>query len=257
MSRTSSCAVVSVRATVATDRPDRSTVMRSAISSISSMRWEMKMTVPAWAVSRRTMAKRRSRVATSSADVDSSRMRIRGSRTSARAMPQTCRMLSGSVSTGASSGGASPVSSVSTAAARSRLTSSDTLRRKSPSTPIQTFSSTVCGPTTSTSWNTGTTPASSVARGDFTWSRRRPAISIVPLSGRCTPARILTSVLLPEPFSPTTAWTSPARASNVHSRSACVRPNAFARPSTARTTSPAPAASAAGTDGSSEVAITR
>ena len=51
MSRTSSCAVVSVRATVATDRPDRSTVMRSAISSISSMRWEMKMTVPAWAVS--------------------------------------------------------------------------------------------------------------------------------------------------------------------------------------------------------------
>ena len=172
-------------------------------------------------------------------------------------MPQTCRMLSGSVSTGASSGGASPVSSVSTAAARSRLTSSDTLRRKSPSTPIQTFSSTVCGPTTSTSWNTGTTPASSVARGDLTWSRRRPAISIVPLSGRCTPARILTSVLLPEPFSPTTAWTSPARAANVHSRSACVRPNAFARSSTARTTSPAPAASAAGTDGSSEVAITR
>ena len=47
MSRTSSCAEVSARATVATDLPDRSTVMRSAISSISSMRCEMKITVPA------------------------------------------------------------------------------------------------------------------------------------------------------------------------------------------------------------------
>ena len=238
MRRTSSCAEVSARSTVATDRPDRSTVMRSAISSISSMRCEMKITAPALAVSRRTTANSRSRVATSSADVDSSRIRIRGSRTSARAIPHTCRMLSGSDSTGASRGGASPVSSASTAAARSRLTSSGTRRRNRPSTPIQTFSSTVCGPTTRTSWKTGTTPASNVTRGDRTPSKRRPAISIVPLSGRCTPARILTRVLLPEPFSPTTAWTSPARAENVHSRSACVRPNAFARPSTARTTSP-------------------
>ena len=35
------------------------------------------------------------------------------------------------------------------------------------------------------------------------------ASSIVPASGAWTPARILTSVLLPAPFSPTSAWTSP------------------------------------------------
>ncbi len=37
-----------------------------------------------------------------------------------------------------------------------------------------------------------------------------PSSKIVPPSGWWTPARILTSVLLPAPFSPTRAWTSPA-----------------------------------------------
>ena len=37
-----------------------------------------------------------------------------------------------------------------------------------------------------------------------------PSSRIDPLSGWWTPARILTSVLLPAPFSPTSAWTSPA-----------------------------------------------
>ena len=46
--------------------------------------------------------------------------------------------------------------------------------------------------------------------------------------GRWTPLRILTSVLLPEPFSPTSAWTSPARSSNEPSRSARVAPKALA-----------------------------
>ncbi len=56
----------------------------------------------------------------------------------------------------------------------------------------------------------------------------RPNSSSVPASGACTPLRILTSVLLPEPFSPTSACTSPARSSNDASRMACVGPNAFA-----------------------------
>ena len=43
-----------------------------------------------------------------------------------------------------------------------------------------------------------------------------------PASGACTPLRIFTSVLLPEPFSPTRAWTSPARSSNEASLSAWV-----------------------------------
>ncbi len=40
-------------------------------------------------------------------------------------------------------------------------------------------------------------------------------------------------MLLPEPFSPTMACTSPARSSNEHERRARVAPNAFATPMTA------------------------
>ena len=81
------------------------TVQRSPISAISSIRCEMKITAaPASARSRRS-ANRRSRVATSSADVASSRMRMRGSRTSARARQHACRSLRDSRSTGVSSGG--------------------------------------------------------------------------------------------------------------------------------------------------------
>ena len=54
-----------------------------------------------------------------------------------------------------------------------------------------------------------------------------PSSRIVPLSGWWTPARILTSVLLPAPFSPTSAWTSPARRSSETSSSAWVAPNRF------------------------------
>ena len=40
-------------------------------------------------------------------------------------------------------------------------------------------------------------------------STRAPSSKMSPLSGVCTPARIFMSVLLPAPFSPTTATTSP------------------------------------------------
>ena len=68
-------------------------------------------------------------------------------------------------------------------------------------------------PTTSTSWKTvtiaGVERARAVTRARGSAARqldRRRA------SGRWTPLRILTSVLLPEPFSPMSAWTSPGRA---------------------------------------------
>src|SRR6188474_2764782 len=44
---------------------------------------------------------------------------------------------------------------------------------------------------------------------------------ISPESGTTAPVRILIRVDLPAPFSPTSAWTSPARSSNDASRSAC------------------------------------
>ena len=46
-----------------------------------------------------------------------------------------------------------------------------------------------------------------------------------PRPAECAPVMILISVDLPAPFSPTSAWTSPARSSNDTSRSACTPPN--------------------------------
>src|SRR5438132_4153551 len=70
------------------------------------------------------------------------------------------------------------------------------------------------------------TPASRAAAGPCNTTssaliRRRP------LSGRCTPPRIFTSVDLPAPFSPTSACTSPAFRSIETSSSARIAPNAF------------------------------
>ena len=81
--------------------------------------------------------------------------------------------------------------------------------RTSPSEPSQMFSSTVRWPTTSISWKTVAMPAGSPPAASETAGPARRRSSIVPLSGRCTPARILTSVLFPEPFSPMIACTSP------------------------------------------------
>src|SRR5207253_1751657 len=50
-----------------------------------------------------------------------------------------------------------------------------------------------------------------------------------PRSGRRLPARILSSVDLPAPFSPTIAWASPSATANVTSRSAATAPNDLSR----------------------------
>ncbi len=79
-------------------------------------------------------------------------------------------------------------------------------------------------------------------------SRRSPRRNL-PASGRWMPDRIFTSVLLPEPFSPTIAWISPRRSSKSASRSACVGPNAFMRPDTRSAVSGAAAPSSPVADG--------
>src|SRR6266571_5764869 len=60
--------------------------------------------------------------------------------------------------------------------------------------------------------------------------RRRPPISTKPLSGARKPLAIPSNVDFPDPFSPTSACTSPARQSKLTSRSACTAPNAFETP---------------------------
>src|SRR5438876_678157 len=57
--------------------------------------------------------------------------------------------------------------------------------------------------------------------------RGRPPISTVPSSGWTKPLAIPSNVDFPDPFSPTSAWISPARQSMLTSRSACTAPNAF------------------------------
>src|SRR4051812_38134557 len=57
-----------------------------------------------------------------------------------------------------------------------------------------------------------------------------PRTRVDPASGRSTPHRILISVLLPAPFSPTSAWISPKSAANDASRSARTPPKDFETP---------------------------
>src|SRR5690242_9333891 len=110
-------------------------------------------------------------------------------------------------------------------------------RRKSPSEPSQMFSRTGCWPAARISWKTVAIPARSAARGEERCGTLSPPMAIDPLSGRWTPERILTSVLLPEPFSPMIACTSPRRRSSEQSRRACVAPKDLASVVTSSTTS--------------------
>ena len=84
-----------------------------------------------------------------------------------------------------------------------------------------------------------------------------PARTISPLSGRTSPARILTSVLLPAPFSPTSAMTSPTSSSKSTASSAWIVPYAFDIPVMRRSASrstgtegPDPSGAAEGVRGS-------
>ena len=219
------------RPRLATVSPERMTVMRSPISSSSSIRWVMKITPTPSAASRAISANNRSRVTTSSAEVASSRIRMRGRRSSARTMQQACRSLRERSSMAVDRSAGRSRSSSSAALARRRFSRAGTLVRQVSSAPSQMLSSTGRASATRTSWKTVTTPCCWADLGLRSWTSA-PATSTRPESGACTPLRIFTSVLLPEPFSPTRAWTSPARSSNEQSLSAWVGPNAFATCST-------------------------
>ena len=154
-----------------------------------------------------------------------------GRRTSARTMPHACRSLSESSSTGASSGSGRAEQLGEHVRRRARASRRRRRGCGRPSTPSQMFSST----------DLRLRDEHLLEHGHDPGVQRRPRVtgspstaarqsSIVPCVGRWTPLRILTSVLLPEPFSPTSAWTSPARSSNEHA----------AAPASARTPSRAP-----------------
>src|SRR5690606_38087502 len=64
-------------------------------------------------------------------------------------------------------------------------------------------------------------------------SSRRPSIATVPASGCSTPAMTFVRVDLPEPFSPTRAWTVPLRMVRSTSSSATTFPYVLRTPRTA------------------------
>ena len=70
------------------------------------------------------------------------------------------------------------------------------------------FCATVRSGTSAGSWNTGASPMRAACDGDETRTGL-PRSSTLPPSRWITPVRILTNVLLPAPFAPRSAWTSP------------------------------------------------
>src|SRR5690242_11550921 len=78
------------------------------------------------------------------------------------------------------------------------------------------------------------TPSLRAAAGEWRTSRRSPT-STSPSSGERKPLAIPSNVDFPDPFSPTRAWTSPARQSTLTVLSARTAPNAFDTPRTDRT----------------------
>src|SRR5581483_4623298 len=212
-------------ARVATCSPLRKIVIRSARFATSPQRCEVKMTHFHCSRRPRTSPNSHSTSCSASAEVGSSRKRISGSRRSARATSITCRCASESAA--GSSFGSIP--SIPSRAKTSSARVASSRRRISRAGPCgsfrrKRFSATVSHGISVSSWKTVPTPSARASSGRRN-STSPPRTRSVPESGRSTPLRILIIVLLPAPFSPTSACTSPKSALNDASESARTPPN--------------------------------
>ena len=146
--------------------------------------------------------------------VGSSRIRVRASATSPRAISSSWRFASGNASTGMSRSRSSRPAEASADCIRS---CSFSLRTKRPEVRRMLraiLSRTDSSGITESSWNTMATSDDSEPPGNVT----------SPVSAVTTPAITLTRVLFPAPFSPSSACTSPARKSTETSLSAFAPP---------------------------------
>ena len=165
--------------------------------------------------------------------VGSSISTMRARAAMARQISTTCCAASGSVPTRRFGFRSGCEKLASTSSARR----SASVRRKMPqregSRPSRMFSATVrCGQSES-SWWIRATPrwlASCGEAGRYGW----PCSTIVPSSGCSAPARMFMSVLLPAPFSPMSAWTSPEFREKPTPSSATVGPKRLRMPSRRR-----------------------
>jgi hypothetical protein len=156
----------------------------------------------------RNTANRRSVSSASRLEVGSSRISTRHVASSARAIAASCCVAIEH---------APSVRSTSTStrrraradAARRRAAPRSTNPKRVGSRPSVTFSAIDSVGTRSISWKTARMPASSASRGDR-GAIGAPTSAMEPESTRCSPVNTRINVLLPAPFSPISAWTSPA-----------------------------------------------
>src|SRR3954466_11678780 len=97
------------------------------------------------------------------------------------------------------------------------------------SRPVKMFSETVSSGNSWGSWYTVAIPSAMASPVEWI-ATGRPSNSIVPVSAASTPEMILIMVDLPAPFSPTSAWTRPARMVMSPLRMARTAPKRFETP---------------------------
>src|SRR5574341_438341 len=190
--------------------PSRKTVTESAISKISSSLWETKIKETPCAWSCRMVSKRIAASFKEMEAVGPSRSRIRACEERALAISIICFWAALKASTGDRGEMFSPIISMSSSASRFIFSISTKPSARSEICSSRMFSATVKVGTRLRSWWTTLIPATNASRG----LRKRTSLPfncMVPSSGRITPETILMRVLLPAPFSPNKACTSPWR----------------------------------------------
>ena len=189
-----------------TIRPCRSTTMRLARRNIWSISWQAsKIVVPC---SRSLMISSSTCAAsfTPSEAVGSSRASSRGLRPMARATATSCRCPPGSVRTlrVVSLSGMRSEASSSAAAMWKRVSDSSSRRRSWPSMMLAATSR-----LSHRARSCQTTAIPCLTAAAWSAGMRRPAKNTSPLAGTTSPAMQRTRVVLPAPFSPASATSSP------------------------------------------------
>src|SRR5919106_4894074 len=225
--------------TVPTCVPCRRTLIRSLIARTSASLWLMNTTASPSATRDRRVANSASTWCGTSTAVGSSRIRTRHSRSSALRISTRCCSPTERSATRAEGSTATPNRAEARAVPRWASARSS---RRPRDRPRRMFSATVIGPTSEKCWVTMPMRASIASCGDRMASGT-PSASTSPASARVSPYAIRMRVVLPAPFSPRRAWTSPPRTSKSIPRLATRSPKRFVIPRSSRAGAPSDAPS--------------
>ena len=229
-SATTSSGCTSLGDTSAMTRPCRSTTMRSASRNICAVSWQASSTVVPCSRTRMMSSSTSPDSCTPSDAVGSSSSSSRGWCTMARATATIWRCPPDSDRTerSGSCNGTPSRWKMRAASRRNRMSDSNWPRRSRPSS---TFEATSRFSHSDRSCQTTEMPRRLAAIGSA--GTARPSSTIAPEVGAMSPAMQRTSVLLPAPFSPASATSSPARTVRSTESSAVSRPNRTPSPDTA------------------------